>query len=419
MHAVAYKPKQNPIPFSNTLSIMKSISIKLSMAIAALSGFVGCSTYQTTDLAISEYDATESRSDTGNGLLKPLNSMGCDSFPVESVIDDLKIIELNIPEGMERATKVIFGPDGDIFTMGESSVYRFSAQGDFMYRCGKAGRGEDEYITLEDIAIDGKSRTLLILDAMNKVLFFDYDSGKFIKSLTLNWRGKTLRSDAIFPNENDGGFYIFSAKLSQKNIDNNEYCIHQFNKNGVKIAQGLPCKDFVLDICPVTQSFDNRYMVNPVGGETTIWQAKNGDFEALYGVDFEGKGLKSKSRYNTNGEIDIHELAMSDSYKIIMNVADTRDYVSFTAIGAESKAYGYVFSKKNGRSICLTAPDGYAFPVRFSTSDEEYLYTLYTRRSMEDINERACPVSRYLADKLGIIPDGKIFLVGVRFDLES
>ncbi len=391
-------------------------------AIAALSlCAASCSSYDG-DLNIPEYDMTANtqQKSVGNNLFKPLSDVKKTDFRIEDVIDDLKEVELKVPSDMGNIGKVVLGPDGDIFIMGENAVHRFSQTGDYVSKIGRAGRNDDEYFSLQDIAINDISRTILVLDAMNRVLFFNYDSGEFVKSVKLDWRGRNLRSDAIFPDENTGGFYIFSAKLMKKEIELNPYCIHRFNEKGVKTAQGLPCNDFVLDMCPVTQGFGNRYLINPLGREKTIWETKYGQFNALYGVDFEKKSLESKQSYDADGELDIHNLTMSDSYKMVMNVTDTKDYVSFIACGPEAKSYGYIYSKANGKNICLTTPDGYVFPVKFQTSDDDYFYTVYDRKSTEGIDDRACPVSKYITDRYGVIPQGgNPLLVGVKFNFDS
>ena len=77
-------------------------------------------------------------------------------------------------------------------------------------------------------------------------------------------------------------------------------------------------------------------------------------------------------------------------------------------------------SKKNGKNICLTAPDGYAFPVWFQASDDDYFYTIYRRTDMEGLDERACPVSKYLAERLGVIPEkDRPLLVGIKFNFDD
>lgn len=392
---------------------MKNGIISVAACLAAL--FSGCESKRNGVQDIREYDFRNSAD-----VIKPLSDAAT-SFDAGDIIDDIKVVELQTRSDPWRLdNKILLGSDGDIFVMNEEGVYRFSARGEFKYQCGKSGRNDDEYFSLQDMAIDEAAGTILILDAMNKVLFFDYKSGRFVKSVTLDWKGDVLRSDAILPNESDGGFYIFSAKLTKKEIDLNRYCIHQFNEKGVKVAQGLPCDDFVLDVCPVTQSFRNRYLINPVGKESTVWETKVGEFKALYGIDF-GKGsLKSKLAYQTRGEIDIHNLLMSDSYKMITNVRDTEDYITFVVCGPEAKSYEYVYSKKNGKNICLTAPDGYAFPVWFQASDDDYFYTIYRRTDMEGLDERACPVSKYLAERLGVIPEkDRPLLVGIKFNFDE
>lgn len=383
------------------------------------SGLAGCST-QVKDLRIAEYDAAAAGDGKAGVLLfRPLEDASAAGSDAAKFISDIRVVELKSSLAMgDIRNKMLLGSGGELFVKAEDAVYCFSEDGVLLRSFGRMGKGEDEYIALHDIALDRESGMLLVLDSMNRVLFFDAATGVFVRAVTLDWCGEVLRSDAIFPNERSGGFYIFSAKLMTGEIELNRYCIHEFDRHGVKVAQGLACDDFVLDMAPVTQSCDNRYIVNPIGSERTVWRSGRGVIEAAYGIDFGSRGLASKTRFCEGGELDIYGLTMSDAYKMVMSVRETREVVSFLVCGPEARSYGYIYSKADGKGICLTAPDGYAFPVRFVAADETYLYTIYDRRTMEGLDERACPVSRYLAERFGVIPEGgNPLLVGIRFDL--
>ncbi len=373
------------------------------------------------ELVVAEYDAAADGGKACGRMLRALEYVPAAGADMTDIIQDIKVVEMKTSLALgDIRNKLLLGAEGELFVKTESNVFCFSADGLLLHSFGRMGQGEDEYIALQDIALDRESGMLLVLDGMNRVLFFDAATGAFVRTVTLDWRGEALRSDAIFPNEKNGGFYIFSAKLMKREIELNRYCIHEFDSDGVKVAQGLACNDFVLDTAPVSQGYDNRYIVNPVGRERTVWVSGRGAIEAAYGIDFGSRGLPSKTRYCEGGELDIYALTMSDAYKMVMDVRETRDIVSFLVCGPEARSYEYVYSKADGSGICLTAPDGYAFPVRFVAADETYLYTIYDRRTMEGLDERACPVSRYLAERFGVIPEGgNPLLVGIRFDLSA
>lgn len=373
------------------------------------------------ELVVAEYDAAADGGKACGRMLRALEYVPAAGADMTDIIQDIKVVEMKTSLALgDIRNKLLLGAEGELFVKTESNVFCFSADGLLLHSFGRMGQGEDEYIALQDIALDRESGMLLVLDGMNRVLFFDAATGAFVRTVTLDWRGEALRSDAIFPNEKSGGFYIFSAKLMKREIELNRYCIHEFDSDGVKVAQGLACNDFVLDTAPVSQGYDNRYIVNPVGRERTVWASGRGAIEAAYGIDFGSRGLPSKTRCCEGGELDIYALTMSDAYKMVMNVRETRDIVSFLVCGPEARSYEYVYSKADGSGICLTAPDGYAFPVRFVAADETYLYTIYDRRTMEGLDERACPVSRYLAERFGVIPEGgNPLLVGIRFDLSA
>lgn len=395
--------------------------VLICLAAATLSfGFVGCS-MRVRELVVAEYDAAADGGKACGRMLRALEYVPAAGADMTDIIQDIKVVEMKTSLALgDIRNKLLLGAEGELFVKTESNVFCFSADGLLLHSFGRMGQGEDEYIALQDIALDRESGMLLVLDGMNRVLFFDAATGAFVRTVTLDWRGEALRSDAIFPNEKSGGFYIFSAKLMKREIELNRYCIHEFDSDGVKVAQGLACNDFVLDTAPVSQGYDNRYIVNPVGRERTVWASGRGAIEAAYGIDFGSRGLPSKTRYCEGGELDIYALTMSDAYKMVMDVRETRDIVSFLVCGPEARSYEYVYSKADGSGICLTAPDGYAFPVRFVAADETYLYTIYDRRTMEGLDERACPVSRYLAERFGVIPEGgNPLLVGIRFNLSA
>lgn len=356
--------------------------------------------------------------------IAPLSYVTLTEDKVEDIIKDIKVINLESSPDVELKyiRKTIMGSNGDFFIMDKRTVYHFSSEGNFIRKYGKRGIKNNQYYTLTDIAYNSRNGNLLILDGMNKVLFFDSNTGEFIKSLTPDWGGDPLRLDGIAPDETTGGFYIFSAKLGNKDIQKNRYFIHQFNKKGKKVAEGLECEDFVMDISPVTQSYGNRYLVNPLGTETTVWEiAGKGKFSSLYGVDFEGQSVASKRVFSRNGStIEIGDLVEADGYKIPVYFQDTRDFVSFQICGPHAESYVFIYSRHDNTGIRVSAPNNMTFPIKFCASDSKYLYTIFDKYTFEGMEEHADPITQYLMKKYGTLSEGENpRIIAIQFDFKS
>lgn len=193
--------------------------VLICLAAATLSfGFVGCST-RVRELVVAEYDAAADGGNACGRILRALEYVPAAGADMTDIIQDVKVVEMKTSLALgDIRNKLLLGAEGELFVKTESNVFCFSADGLLLRSFGRMGQGEDEYVALQDIALDRESGMLLVLDGMNRVLFFDAATGAFVRTVTLDWRGESLRSDAIFPNEKSGGFYIFSAKLMKREI---------------------------------------------------------------------------------------------------------------------------------------------------------------------------------------------------------
>lgn len=349
-------------------------------------------------------------------------SYTADDFDVSGYIESECVFDIDVSNvsGVSELSDFKIGPDGDIFIATHDAIYRFSKDGHFKTKLSGVGSGYDECVTLENMAINDKNNTILVLDGLNKVLIFDYNTNKVLNSIELDWKGKALRSDAIIPDKRDGGFYIFSAKLITSEIDINPYCIHKFDKRGKKIAEGLLCEDFVLDFSPVSQGCENKYYINPVGSENCIWEIDNGRINIAKYIDFEGRNLKNKLPYKDNlNMINFYNMLLSDSYKCVTNVKDTRDHISFTYAGNNAEPYLCIASKKSDDKIILSTPNKTSFTKKIIYSDEEYFYFFHNKKTMDGIESSACPITKYLISKYGLIEGGASpKIVGLKFKID-
>ena len=76
-----------------------------------------------------------------------------------------------------------------LFIMDKSKarkVFIYNKEGKFVRQIGSEGRGPGEYRDLEDFCLDTKKREIYLLDFSGKVLIYNFDDGKFIKSLNFD-----------------------------------------------------------------------------------------------------------------------------------------------------------------------------------------------------------------------------------------
>ncbi|MDR2424664.1 MAG: 6-bladed beta-propeller [Prevotellaceae bacterium] len=65
-------------------------------------------------------------------------------------------------------------------------MFIYNKEGKFVRQIGSQGQGPGEYNYLQDFCLDTKKREIYLLDASGKVLKYNFDDGKFIKSLNFD-----------------------------------------------------------------------------------------------------------------------------------------------------------------------------------------------------------------------------------------
>lgn len=351
--------------------------------------------------------------------ITPLEYHIIDYSDVQNIIDTVKIINLEFTEEalMHNIVKILTLDNGDFIVTDKKKICHFSADGKHIRNYGMRGRGPQEHIALEDICINNADNTLLILDAMNKILFFSTESGKFIKAVSADWgkNGNTHRLDAIIPADN-GGFFIASANTTLLKPGNEFYCITEFDSEGKKISEGLPTTDFVYMNSMTSQSYGNRYLIKPIDTGNIAYETEGSTIKPLCWIDFGDKNVEAGAAFMPDGEMLFSKLIETNSYKLPMSFAETPKHITFTTAGPKGKAYGYIYNKTSDNGYCIASPDHMTIPISFFCADRNYFYTALHVYSANGIEQHADPITRYITEQYGVLGENdNQRIIGVKF----
>ncbi|MDR1339680.1 MAG: 6-bladed beta-propeller [Prevotellaceae bacterium] len=67
-----------------------------------------------------------------------------------------------------------------------SSLFEFDKNGKYIRQISSLGQGPGEYIVLEEFCINKKKREIYLLDLHKKILAYDIDTGKYLR--TINYK---------------------------------------------------------------------------------------------------------------------------------------------------------------------------------------------------------------------------------------
>ena len=181
-----------------------------------------------------------------------------------------------------------------VFDKQNSSVFRFSENGRFLGRIGNKGQETGKYLTIRDMALNTKDRTITLLDTDNaKLLIYAYH-GQFIKELPLYYHFSQMEyvGDKLAE-------YTFVANNSNfPPVDNNRLVISEVGQKPV--YAGFPYASSLRD----TFHWSSRKPLNAVAGEVlyhelrsdTIWEVSEASCQARYHLSFPDKAAQQKKR---------------------------------------------------------------------------------------------------------------------------
>jgi len=152
----------------------------------------------------------------------------------------------------------------EIGILSNKEILVFSMRGKYLYKISKLGRGNEEYLDIDDFQFSGD--TVLVLSSLNKALL-SYKHGKFLQKFDLNDSyyqfvvTPTHRIVLASNNANDTKYnfniYNLQNKTFEKEIDNfqknEEIVFHEFNaflSTGKEILVTHPFDDAIYRLSP-------------------------------------------------------------------------------------------------------------------------------------------------------------------------
>lgn len=157
-----------------------ALSLIPAGAVALLS--VGCATTSTED-------------HSGIPIAIPLTETD-DPLPLSEIVDSLQYIKL------ETTDESLIGNIDKLFATKErlilldrdnaESIYLFNLQGEFINKISRMGRGPNEYLSIEDIAVDEDAEQIILWDSQaGKLLIYGFD-GTFINAMPFPYYGDDI-----------------------------------------------------------------------------------------------------------------------------------------------------------------------------------------------------------------------------------
>lgn len=342
-------------------------------------------------------------------------------------IDKSEIVPLEAtPESMlGEVNKLLLRPDGAFVLLTHSGIMIFDAQGKFQARAGRTGHGPGEYVKLNDICLTTNGQYILALSAFNQILQYRADNGAYVKTIVPSPKLE-YSCDGIAPGPEDG-FYLYTGNPA--NADNFETpfdCLLRYDSEGKRVSQGLPRKDFGLQVAAITQSAGNSYILRPQEGDNIAYKTDaEGQFAPWARIDFGDKAMPSGYVKKLGGSVWTHlqDFLRADYYKMPLYLEQTAHAFYFTAAGPEAQTHEFLCFTGTEKGIRWTKTAVSATPFIIRGADDEWFYGLYDDPKSYDAEELAAlpPLKRYLVERFGLklAEDGNPPIVKIRLKNEK
>lgn len=354
--------------------------------------------------------------------LRPLEQ--CQTIQdIAPYIDKIEIVRPEAtPESMlGEVNKLLLRQDGGFVLQTHSGVLLFDAQGKFQARAGRIGHGPGEYIKLNDICLTADGRYILALSAFSQVLQYRADNGTYVKTIAPSPKLE-YSCDGIAPGP-ENGFYLYAGNPADADdFDTPFDCLLRYDSEGERVSQGLPRKDFGLQVAAITQSADNEYILRPQEGDDITYKTDaQGKFAPWIRIDFGEKAIPSGYVKDKEGSVWTHlpDFLQSDYYKLPIYLEQTGDAFYFTAAGPKAQTHEFLYFAGTEKGIRWTKSAASATPFIIRGADDEWFYGLYDDPKTYSAEELAGlpPLKRYLIEHVGLrlAEDGNPPIVKIRF----
>ena len=315
--------------------------------------------------------------------------------------EDLKFIHLETKEDclIGRIDKLL-AHNGFFFILDQvesKGVFVFDDKGKFITKIGGIGRGPGEFAEPNDIAIDKKRNEFLVWSNDDrKLLFYDLDNFKYLRSITLPIYAKTI---AVLDNKT----YALYADLGNDNLNRSmDHNLYLVTEEGVIVNKGLPIqeKNYGQGGFHFFNEFNNRLQISPAYNNT-IHSVTRDSLISKYEFDFANFSIPEELFLQEKYKF-LRELKTSD-YAYLRNYFELSNYLLFSFV-RKGLIYNGYFSKETGKIMYSN------FPVNdikniisgsiIATYDDNHIISYYDPANVGYLQELITfPINRELVQK--------------------
>jgi hypothetical protein len=310
---------------------------------------------------------------------------------VESLVDSVQIIALEETDSslLGEIEKILIDGQSRFIILAQNELFLFAADGRFLHRIGRQGRGPEEYVSIKDVCLTHSGAELLIYDGRQTVLKYAVESGQYRQTITLQGADNFF-GEAIAPSA-DGGFYLVTTDSENySDVEQAFDCLYEFDAQGVLIDRSLPRTDYVIAMNLVTQSYPNKYILRPLDADNVCYELGTEPApKPVYRLNFETQGVPPRYVFDANGELDLQKYMFSDYFKMPIYIHENDQAFFFTAAGPEASSHDFIYLKESGKGVRLSSEIPEMRPFIFRAVDRDFFYgVVYPGLLLEeDVNQ--------------------------------
>lgn len=313
-----------------------------------------------------------------------------DEIDISKMVGEVRYVELETTEAslIGKVSKLIAYKDKiyikDRFIA--SKIYIFSDKGHFITTVSNVGKGPEEYMTLDDIAIDSYRDELLISDASDKkIIVFDLE-GKFLREFkTPYWVSN------VFALRDHYLLYLYDTNDEKHNL-------LVLNKHNLEVVNRLFPKVIGRDGFTLSTPFfqspnETLFTFSLVNEIYNITDIETGNIKTKYIFDFED--YPPLKKFESKSLEDVYDFMTNGEYCYwAFEINETEKWVMFNFMLGDQKKFA--FYDKNEKSIHLgdsvtNHTDGKPFSMPMFSTGDELISVLYSYE-IKDRNEELNPL---------------------------
>lgn len=323
-------------------------------------------------------------------------------------------------------TKILLTSQGDIIISSASQIFVFNPDGTFSHLIGKHGRGSSENPGIMDMCLSQDNQYILVLDCINDVHKYKLSDGNFIQKYKIKLPDGYSDFHRICPGK-EGGFYLYCCnKFGSSEKSETFYCLIEYDDKGEKINQHIQGDTYILPISPITQTYNNEYLVRPQESDHICYRLKDNRVIPWLKIDFQRENIpESLVKLKFSEEFDIKDFMFSDYCKLPIYIYNISEYLYFSYCGPEAQNSYFIYSqnsKKGIRWMPKSSDDFDSYLPYFVASDSIYFYSIFNDYTdykddvmiLEKIND---PLKKYIIEKTTpkIDEDNNPYLMKIKF----